>query len=417
MRNPEKYIYSFFAILFVYIASIGVLFPKGSIVTKVMGIFFFLYILLLNLKYVKLVYFKSFALFLLYFFILVLLTSDVESSLKLYLKFSLSLLIFPLSFTLINTPKKLKGLYLSLLVVVVLYIINLALSNLLHLGGTSYSEDGIEVGNIFSEGLNSMAYLVVATPLFLYFFPNRKNIILPLMVLVMILVLIQLKRISIIAMAFGILMFLIMYKKRTQAIVGFVAVAIMFLLVFPIFEDVFYKQLEARERKLQVENLQNEGRILETQWILKENSANVFNLLFGKEMFNSAGNYGNPFSKERQIHSDYNAFLHGSGFIGLIIYLLFQGSIFYAYLKVRKRLIASKIKSNLLNLILFIFPTFFAMGFIIMISGGIYSMLFNSIRYVVLGSSLGFLYNLSHKLKKQRARRVSMVKNQEIQAL
>jgi Ca2+/Na+ antiporter len=272
------------------------------------------------------------------------------------------------------------------------------------LGGTKYSEEGIDVGNIFTEGLNSMAYIIVASPVILYFYPKRKILILTIITFVALLVLIQLKRISIIATIFGLLVFVFFYKEKSKVITGLATATLIFIAIFPLYSDIFEAQLEKRESKMQVQNLENEGRSMEFFWIISDLNESTSKFLFGHNMFNSSGNYNNPDSKERQIHNDYNALLHGSGIFGLIYFISLQFYLYYLYLKVKRKinnkLFHLKQENKLLDLFKYLFPAFFFMGFLIMMSGGMYAYLFNSIRYITLGSVLGYMYHENHKISK-----------------
>jgi hypothetical protein len=403
MQNVSRYVLFFPIVIFFYIASVGILIPKGSILTQIFGISFFLITLYFNLAYVKLSYFKAIYFYLAYLIITIVLLSDnYSSSFKSLMKFSTSLVLFPVAFSVLNSPIKLKKLYWILFILSVIYLFNLLVANTLNLGGSKYSDEGIDVGNVFTDGLNSMAYTIVATPVMIYFFPKRKYIILTAMIFVFLMVLIQLKRISILATFVGLFIFLLLYKQKSKAIVGLALGGLIFSALFPFYADVFEAQLEKREQKLNVSNLEGEGRIMEFTWILSDLTESNSKLLFGHNLFNSPGNYKNPLSSERQIHNDYNALLHGSGLVGLVFFLFVQFNILYMYINIKNKLARSSkflhIQTKTRSMLNYIFPAFFVMGLLLMFSGGIYAYLFNIIRYLVLGSTLGYLYKLYYSV-------------------
>lgn len=403
MNNHYKYFPYFLYIIFLYIASVGILIPKGSILTQIFGILFFIIPVSYNFLYVKKRYFNFIYLYLLFLIILILFLSDkYESSFKLFMKFSVSFLLFPIGFSLYNSESTIKKLFNILIIISILYIINILIANVLNLGGAKYSEDGLDTGNIFTEGLNTIAYIIVATPVILHFYPKRRIIILSISIVLFVLLVIQLKRISILSTLVGLFIFLIYYKKRSQALVGIIGALIVLVLLFPLYGNILSKQLESRESKLQVENLETEGRVTEFSYIMTDLNESNSKLFLGHNLFNSPGNYKNPFTKDRQIHNDYNALLHGSGIIGLAYFLTIQFFIFFTFIKifkkVKRKLKRYHLNNHLVEHFRYLFPAFFIMGLIIMMSGGLYGYLFNAIRYLTLGSIIGYLFHLNHQL-------------------
>jgi hypothetical protein len=146
-----------------------------------------------------------------------------------------------------------------------------------------------------------------------------------------------------------------------------------------------------------IENIKNEGRYTETSLVVNMivNSNKLTEFLFGKEVFNSPGNYNNPISNKRQIHSDYNLLLHGTGIFGIVFYFVLQLSLLIWFYQLRRKLKLISVNDEILTFLNYLFPAVFFMGLVIMISGGINSPLFNSIRYAILGSSIGYMYKLA----------------------
>lgn len=375
--------------------SIGLVLPRGSVATQIIGI---LFVLLTFYHFLR--EFKSIKLFtLLYVLLIYLYCLSIFSSKFLYTLSNLAsttiwMLILPLSFLVINSIDKFKKLMNSISLVAILYIVNIIISTLFNIKGKSYSREIFDVGNVFTEGLNSMAYLLTAAPLILYLNPKYKRVIIITSVIIFILVLIQLKRISIIAIFAGFIINLIYSQNRVNIFFGLIVSTLFLFFAYPIFEKTLQKQIKARERRLSTQNIEEEGRYQETFVVLDEIvfSSDPIRLFFGKEIFNSPGNYANGRYGRRMIHNDYNAILHGSGIIGLALFILWPIPLFLFYRKIKvytKFYFEDKKLFDYMNVT---FISFLIMGYILSISGGVNAILFNSIRMAVLGAILRVFY-------------------------
>jgi hypothetical protein len=404
MRNPEKIIFYFFPLLFTYIAFVGLVIPKGSIATKIIGVCFFLILIYICIRHTYIYNFKLIYSYLIFVLVLCAFSSKLDDSIRGFIGMCTGILMFIVSFTIINNKIRLKMLLNSLGIVALLYLLNILIANFFKLGGTPYSEDGLHTGNVFTEGLNSMAYIVITFPLFIYFHPKRKTLIYFAVGLLIILIIVQLKRISIIAMSVGLIFYIIFYKEKTKSFVASLLILLVFGLLFPLFENKFNTVYKERESKLKIENYKNEGRYTETSLVfnMTVNSNKLTQFLFGKEVFNSPGNYNNPLSNKRQIHSDYNLLLHGTGVFGILFYFILQLHLLLWFYKLRKELKDSGSNDEIITFLNYLFPAVFFMGLVIMISGGINSPLFNSIRYAILGSSIGYMFKLVEDYKKNQ---------------
>jgi hypothetical protein len=304
------------------------------------------------------------------------------------------MLILPISFSVIDSLDKFKKLMNSIALIGVLYILNIIISTFFNIKGKSYSGEIFDVGNVFTEGLNSMAYLLTAAPLILYLNPKHRRIIIILSVIIFILVLVQLKRISILAILTGLLINLFLSRNRINIFFGLLISSLFLFIAFPLFESTLQKQVKARERRLSTENIEEEGRYQETFVVLDEIvfSGETALLFFGKEVFNSPGNYANGRYGKRMIHNDYNAVLHGSGIFGLFLFVIWPLPLYLFYRKIK---VYAKIyfeDKKLLDYMNVTFLSFLIIGYILSISGGVNAILFNSIRMAVLGAILRIFF-------------------------
>lgn len=371
------------------------LFPRGSIGTQLIGSLFLIITLFHFIKLFRPIkLFNLILFFLLYLTILVAFSSNIYYSLSNLAATYIWVLILPISFLTINTLSKFKKLINSIAFIGILYILNIVFSTSLGIIGKSYSREIFEVGNVFTEGLNSMAYLVVASPLIIYLNPKYRKWIILLAIIIFILVFVQLKRISIIAIIVGIMIHLIYSRNRVNIFFGLVSSLFLILVIYPLFESTLNKQLVARERRLTTQNIEEEGRYQETFIVLNETilQSNPFLFFFGKEIFNSPGNYANGKYGKRQIHNDYNVVLHGSGIIGLLLFVCWPIPLFIFYKKIKRISKYEFEDKKLFDYISVTFLIFIIIGYVISISGGINAILFNSVRVAIIGASLRIFY-------------------------
>ena len=114
--------------------------------------------------------------------------------------------------------------------------------------------------------------------------------------------------------------------------------------------------------------------------------------LFGKEVFNSPGNYANGKFGPRMIHNDYNMILHGSGVIGLLLFITWPIPLYVFYRKMKILAKPSFEDKRLFDIMTVLFLNLLVMGYLISLSGGINAILFNSIRVALMGGILRILY-------------------------
>lgn len=380
--------------------SIGVIFPRGSFATQTIGIFFLLvtvYFFFREYKSIKL--FSILYLLIIYLYFLITFSSNFFYSLSNLASTTIWILILPISFLVIDSLDKFKNLINSIALIGALYILNIIISTLLNIKGKSYSGEIFDVGNVFTEGLNSMAYLLTAAPLILYLNPKHKRLIVILSVIIFILVFVQLKRISIIAILVGLLLNLFFSRNRINIFFGLILSSLFLFIAYPIFENTLQKQVKARERRLSTQNFEEEGRYQETFVVLNEIvfSGDPALLFFGKEVFNSPGNYANGRYGRRMIHNDYNVILHGSGVVGLILFVIWPLPLFIFYRKIKIYAKFNFEDKKLFDYMSVTFVSFLIMGYIISVSGGVNAILFNAIRMAVLGAVLRIFFEHSKK--------------------
>ncbi len=392
--------YYFIIIYFIYVALSGILFPKQSYPSYAVNGFFLLFTIYVTFKYVEIKKFMiPMYLFFIYLLILIFFSSNFFYSAQTYIKTLIPALFLPISFTFIKDIDRLKKFNKILLLFICLYLINFILTNFLNIGRSPYSrldsDFSLHVGNIFTEGLNSIAYILVILPLILYLDKKHKIFIIYLGVLALIALLLNLKRISITAVFIGYFLLIFFSKRKSYFLKSMLPIVLILLILYPFYKEPLQYQLLNRSDRFTEDFYENEGRYIETRIVWNEvlSFNSITKSFFGKELFNSPGNYGGGIMGERQLHVDYNQLLNGAGIIGLIWYFYYHYIILKYYIKLKMRI---KETYNYIDILNGTFISVFLMSFIISFSGSFGSVIFNTIRHIYLGAIIGIFYALGN---------------------
>jgi len=404
VRRSNVYQQIFFWFLpsyFVYIALAGNLYNKRSFAAVVVGGLATLYVTVTVVKFPKgLGKFSPVWLFFLYLFVLIAFSSDKYVSFKNYLEAYIPMMLLYIGYIFVKNFDDLRKLNRAVVVLAGLYLINLLAANSLNLGGAKYLKNNDwQTGNVFTEGLNSMAYALVLVPFFIRESKKKleKIVLFGGASIIFITMIITLKRISIVATITGYVFFYFMAGKKRQIVKIGMYMGLFFALTYPLYKGILLERIDARADRLKMNSLESEGRYIEAIGIWKNalSFTDPTISLFGREIFNSPGNYGYRFSLRRQIHADYNSLLHGAGFVGLIWYVGLHGYLFLFINKIKKRLKKQKIFEGRNKILYGVFFSFVIMSLLISLSGGITSVLFNGIKYSYLGAISSLLIRVS----------------------
>ena len=396
--------YYFVIIYFIYVALNSILFAKQSSPTYIVNGFFLLFTIYITFQYVEIKRFMiPMYLFFIYLLILIFFSSNFLYSAQTYIKTLIPALFLPISFSFIKDIKQLKKFNKVLIIVIILYIINLIIANIFKLGripySTTNSDYALYVGNVFTDGLNSIAYILVILPLILYLDKKNKKIIVFLGVLAFIALLLNLKRISILAVFIGYFFLIFFSKRKSYFIKSIVPIILLLLILYPFYKEPLQYQFMNRSDRFTEDFYENEGRYIETKLVWDEvfSFNSIQHSLFGKEMFNSSGKYGGGIFGERYLHVDYNSLLFGAGIFGLLFYFYYNVIILKYFLRLKKKF---QYKDNTINMMNATFIAVFLMSFIISFSGSFGLVIFTSIRSIYLGAILGIYNNCIYINKK-----------------
>ncbi|TXK46764.1 O-antigen ligase family protein [Pontibacter qinzhouensis] len=94
---------------------------------------------------------------------------------------------------------------------------------------------------------------------------------------------------------------------------------------YPLYEDRLTTQLERRERIQNIETYEEEGRYLETLYIIQyhQSKDNIPEFLFGVKLFDTHEFGRKYFGTDRPIHSDLNMLFYSTGVVGLLLFFIF----------------------------------------------------------------------------------------------
>jgi hypothetical protein len=111
---------------------------------------------------------------------------------------------------------------------------------------------------------------------------------------------------------------------------------------YPLYADRLNAQLEKRERIQEVDTYEDEGRVLETIYLIEyhKKKNDIGEILFGIQLFDTYDFGTRYFGRDRPIHSDINMLFFSTGIVGLILFYLF----FQHYFFKRRRSITTENK-------------------------------------------------------------------------
>lgn len=325
-----------------------------------------------------------------YWAVLILFSSDIGSSFIEYIKVAVSLMFFPLAAALVNSKEKFAKFQRFTLYCLVIYAIFVFVSNAFGVGDISYeSEDD----DVFKTGLGDAklyppAFLVGLIPFFLKQKIVTKKVFWTVIAFINFsLLLISLRRTTLIIIALLISLFFLFSGHIGKLIKVVMLAAILLAVTFPLYEEAFMKRMEIRSNVYSEEySVTQEGRYMELGYVLDNFESNRYAPvphLFGKEAFNTINNYG--FYKPRPIHVDYTYIFFSSGMVGLILYLVFVFRIQRMAMFYR-----SKIKRYVSEDYFAAFSAIFIVFMMVGLSGNVWAMTYRMYAFSLMGSFIGY---------------------------
>ncbi|MBJ6118242.1 hypothetical protein JAO76_08570 [Pontibacter sp. BT310] len=120
--------------------------------------------------------------------------------------------------------------------------------------------------------------------------------------------------------------YLLLNRKYFFQMLGLVLVlGAALILSYPLYKEKLDAQMANRERIQDIDTYEEEGRYLETLYILEyhEKSGELSELLFGVKLFDTIEFGLKYFGRDRPIHSDINMIFYSTGLVGMLLFSVF----------------------------------------------------------------------------------------------
>lgn len=335
-------------------------------------------------------------LLILYFFFLTFFSSNFSRSINLFFKVSASMLLLPISIYYIKTKDDLLR-FMTFFKFAFLYFICFAvMSSIWGFGWNQYArnteDQAISIGFGDSQ-LYTFSLALVAIPFYKKFTAqNISRASYVIMFVSFLLLIFSMRRTAVLIVVLGYFLYFLFSGTISKFLKLIIVGTLLLVLLFPFYKDALMKRIALRKDVIENDkySLEEEGRWRETFLLLHDISRydRTSTILFGKEIFNSPGNYANGAFGKRMLHVDYNRILHGSGIIGLGIYILLYVIIlrtFYFYYRRNNTPHKKYIKS--------LFLTYYILSLFISFSGQMDDVTFRSILFIIMGASIGIMKN------------------------
>jgi hypothetical protein len=103
------------------------------------------------------------------------------------------------------------------------------------------------------------------------------------------------------------------------------------VITYPLYQQRLSAQLDKRERIQELNTYNEEGRVLETKYLIRyhEKNRNIGEVLFGVKLFDTYDFGLKYFGRDRPIHSDINMILFSTGIVGMFIFFIFFRRYFF----------------------------------------------------------------------------------------
>ena len=370
-------------------------FPAGYLTVGAFRAFLLLLLLILlsgNIKYGRTTVFIF--IFLFYLVFLIPLSSNSSHTFNELLKVAISLLMFPLGFYLLSDKILIKRLNCFLMLGAGVIIIQIVISQIFKLGVSEYLEDSLYLGGGLVQVTYTLALFVIMSPIIIPLIKNKKEKYLYLIIILLstIATLIIMRRISILAIIAGYVVYLFLSYHKSRVLKYGLFIMLILAVTYPFYGNLFEARLQAR--KEETYPIREAGRLIETFLVINEiNENSISQALFGADLFSSHTYFKNKrdyfsiLGRGRQLHVDYNIILHGAGIIGILLYILIYLNLFIECIKKKKS------NTYLYREMKAVYWSIFTVTLIMSLSGSISSIGFRSVAFLYMGTILGILNN------------------------
>lgn len=257
-------------------------------------------------------------------------SSDPVYSIMSWLKFAVPTVMLLYGLGMTGDRREAGAIVWSVVVAAIIIQVQIAFAQLFQSGESLYIEDSLYLGGGSVQTAYTLVIGVLCAPLFGVTLPSgwKKGAGYLLGLIAVVTVLVMLRRGAILGLAGGLVAFLFIYRKRVQALAVSLVVVLMLMASFPLYESLLHERLEGRE--IMERRIQDEMRYVETFYVIDDiERGGWVRAMFGVEMLNS-GFYFYRYMNGRILHIDYNLILHGSGLVGLFLFLGLHAALGFA---------------------------------------------------------------------------------------
>lgn len=377
------------------------LFNKESNLSLIRGGVFYLFIIYFLIKqpriYGKSIYFVVFLL-LFYWFVLMFFSSNLNRTINFYTKTIIPFLIFLTTIRSMSSLDDFVYVKKSFSYVILVSVIFALLSNIFKVGDASYTRNvdefvrvGLGDGKLYAASISLLIF-----PFYLSVFnvsKREKRTIIFLSIICIIYLILSVRRTTLAVSLLGLFLFFYYSGNIKRFFKIIILFGILLLVSSPLWIELLQARMELRESKFEQEyDVTEETRYKEFDIVLTEayNERGIKDLLFGKELFNSPGNYANGNYANRMLHVDFTRIIHGSGLLGLFFYFLIYFYI-YKYYRRAKLLNINNLSYLQLRSLNGLFYSFFFVSLFISLSGQMYEITFRTMLFWVMGLIINVL--------------------------
>jgi len=339
-----------------------------------------------------------------YLFVKVMLSSNQLNSFNQFIVMASPLLLFYIAFIYMRKNIWLFKMSKSIMWSTALFVLSIIIFSIFRIGKEQY-EGGIKyfrVGYFIFSHIYIGSISLIILPLIGYL--NRSKKWTPRLTilgcLVLLILFMSLRRTSWVLIVIGGISYVVFFRQQLGRIFKFLLPLLILVIVLGFsFSDVLMKQMMSREhlfgsdKNEYYSNIEEkETRFIELEAVINERLiTNDFSLMFfGEEFLNTVGNYDKGAHGDRMLHMGFTTLLHGSGIVGLFLYL-----IFHILMLIQFKKYSRSFNSNFDHYMKACFYALLLGTFFLLFSGGLTVMTFRLMTYLFLGFSLGYYLRLS----------------------
>ena len=224
--------------------------------------------------------------------------------------------MFGIGYTYMLKTENILGIFKAFFISIILLDFNFIICNIFKIGQTSYSSVvSFYSGGIHIGALNTLAILILSTWFINYFKIKKKKMYYLASFLLTLFLFISFKRLPILLTLLGSIILLFFNESKLKSFKSIVVLSLLILASLPFTLDLFLSQFESRRDYIQVDKFEEESRVQELLFYINEFNTDMSTkrIFFGKELFNSVGNYAGGYFGSREAHTDHGKLLYGGG--------------------------------------------------------------------------------------------------------